>query len=159
LRLKRPSSRYTRHVPCPRPPKLDEAGPTDQIRPDRIKTIARVPEASGLRETVKQLRAQPRACQADIAHGKHARIVGAEWWCQKRGLTEDIGFHHDKDEGQASKPKPVQCGTSTCRDALPARLCLSWSCPRERLTPSVPFLVRPCVAEDDNEVPGRDSRP
>jgi len=43
-----------------------------------------------------------RIYQADIAAGKHPRVDGAEWWVQKRGLGEDIGFHHDKDEGMAS---------------------------------------------------------
>lgn len=29
-------------------------------------------------------------------------VIGAEWWYQVRGATEDIGFHYDKDEGLAS---------------------------------------------------------
>lgn len=32
----------------------------------------------------------------------HPRVLGGEWWVQRRTLKEDIGFHHDKDEAMAS---------------------------------------------------------
>ena len=30
------------------------------------------------------------------------RVVGAEWWVQVKGPRDSIGFHYDKDEGEAS---------------------------------------------------------
>jgi len=40
--------------------------------------------------------------QSDFSNLKNKRVKGGEWWVQHRGATEDIGFHHDKDEGMAS---------------------------------------------------------
>jgi hypothetical protein len=33
---------------------------------------------------------------------RHDRVLGGEWWVQRRDEKEDIGFHHDKDEALAS---------------------------------------------------------
>jgi hypothetical protein len=33
---------------------------------------------------------------------RHERVLGGEWWVQRRDEREDIGFHHDKDEALAS---------------------------------------------------------
>lgn len=35
-------------------------------------------------------------------------IIGAEWWIQRRGRTEDIGFHYDKDEAKASLERRME---------------------------------------------------
>lgn len=40
--------------------------------------------------------------QSDFANLRNKRVKGGEWWVQHRAATEDIGFHHDKDEGMAS---------------------------------------------------------
>jgi hypothetical protein len=42
---------------------------------------------------------------------ERGEIYGAEWWVQRRGSDENIGFHYDKDEAAASLDSLLKCPT------------------------------------------------
>lgn len=53
--------------------------------------------------------------KADIGEYQHERVSGAEWWVQRRQVTEDINFHHDKDEAMASLKATMKFPEVRCR--------------------------------------------
>ena len=52
---------------------------------------------------------------------RHERVLGGEWWVQRRDEKEDIGFHHDKDEALASNQATMkfpEVGTNTATTSM-----------------------------------------